>query len=62
MSEDTSANSEVAQKKGVCPRCGGSGDLDPDGFWCPTCEDYWDKKDYEQNIDEAFDQDDHDCE
>ena len=33
--------------KGVCPMCGTDGDLDPDGFYCPQCDDYLDKLDYE---------------
>lgn len=24
-----------------CPRCGSALDEDPDGYWCPECEEYY---------------------
>lgn len=32
---------------GYCRKCGESLQLDPDGGWCASCEDYWDNVDLE---------------
>lgn len=29
----------------LCQKCGTILELDPDGGWCPKCEEYWDKSD-----------------
>ena len=35
-----------------CSKCGGVLEEDPDGYWCPICEEYWDRVDIEEYIQE----------
>lgn len=41
----------------LCPRCGKEGESDPDGFYCPACDSYWDIGDYRERWAELRDDD-----
>lgn len=43
-----------------CPRCGEEMRLDPDGGYCPICEEYWHMNDLIEVWKELYDEDD-DC-
>lgn len=40
-----------------CPTCGKEGESDPDGFYCPNCDSYWDIGDYRERWSELRDDD-----
>ena len=35
-----------------CPKCGSKLELDPDGGYCPECDEYWDERDLEEKLKE----------
>ncbi len=39
-------------RRTTCPKCGAVLELDPDGGWCPECEEYWDNVDLDLEDDE----------